>query len=57
MTKQKTLSEGFACDKSFPFLEQTCTPSVLEEVRHLSKLHLGTIVNRLHLLILSGVHE
>lgn len=57
MTKQKTLSEGSACDKSYPFLEQMCTPSVLEEVRHLSILHLETVVNRLHLLILSGVHE
>ena len=57
MTKQKTLSKGSACDKSYPFLEQMCTPSVLEEVRHLNILHLETIVNRLHLLILSGVHE
>lgn len=57
MTKQKILSERFARGKSFPFLEQICTPSVLEEVRPLSILHLETIVNRLHLLILSGVHE
>ena len=57
MTKQKIVSERFARDKSFPFLEQICTPSVLEAVRPLSILHLETIVNRLYLLILSGVHE
>ena len=33
ISRQKALSEEFACDRSFPFPEQICSAFVLERAR------------------------